>query len=107
MRPFSGPESVNRTSRFREPQLPFFPGFIAIQILENSLWGPACGPALLGDHLGSLKADQAPGSRVSQADDQGHGRARAAPAHHWVAHSQGVFSRYATQLLDIPVAWAN
>src|SRR5258706_5700839 len=70
-------------------------------------WDPVCGPALLGDHPGSLKADQLLGSRVWETDDEGHGRAHTAPAHHRVAHSRSVFSHYATQLLDIPVAWAN
>jgi hypothetical protein len=70
-------------------------------------WDLVCGPAHLSDHPGSLKADQLLGSRVWEADDAGHGRAHTAPAHHRVSHSRGVSSRYATQLLDIPVAWAN
>ena len=70
-------------------------------------WDPVCGPALLGDRPGSLKADLSLEDQVEETDDEGHGRALAAPAHHRVAHSRGVVSRYATQLLDIPVACAN
>src|SRR5258706_15511399 len=62
--------------------------------LSNRGWplDPVGGPALLGDHPGSLKADQLLGSRVWEADDEGHGRAHTAPAHHRVAHSRGVSS---------------
>src|SRR6266487_116633 len=49
------------------------------------------------------RVDLPPGGRVWEADDEGHGRVHAAPAHRRGAHSRGVFSRYATQLIDIPV----
>src|SRR5712692_5914561 len=68
-------ESVNGAGRFRQPQLPFFYGFIPIQIIEDGDADPACGPALLGDRPGSLKVDLSPEGRVWQADDEGHGRA--------------------------------
>ena len=55
-------------------------------------WDLACDPALLEDHPGSLRAGLPLGGRVSEADDEGHRRAHAAPAHHRQAYSRDVLS---------------
>jgi hypothetical protein len=70
----------------------FLSGFHPDSNNRGWLWALVCGPALLEDHLGFLKADRLPGDRVEEVDDAGHGRAHAAPAHHQVGHSGGVFS---------------
>jgi hypothetical protein len=53
--------------------------------------GPGVRPRFFGGSFGSLKAGLLLESRVWEADDEGHGKTRAAPAHHRRAPATGVF----------------
>lgn len=100
-------ESVNSAGRFRQTQPHLFQGLIATKTSRGSPWDLGYDLGLRGDHPGSPTPDPPPVGRAEAGDDEVPVNDRAAPAHRLWAHSRAVFSRYATQLIDIPVAWAN
>ncbi len=98
---------MNRAGRLRPPHPHLFQGLIATKTSRGSPWDLGCDLGLRGDHPGSPTPDPPLVGRAEAGDDEVPVKDRAAPVHRLWAHSRAVFSRYATQLLDIPVAWAN